>query len=115
MKDNKVIWPVVTVISAMVIASGIYLGLQNYQSQPTIQTYPGVSSSYHTDSASEPLPVEQMARTYPVYYPVYQQPSVEPPASSPPPQINIDALRGISDPRIQQMAFEMLMREKYGY
>ena len=43
--QNKLIWPAVAIICAIIIASGIYLGLRDSQPQPTLQTFTETSLS----------------------------------------------------------------------
>lgn len=47
---NKLIWPAVAIICALIVATGVYLGLRDSQPQPTTQTYAENSSSNYTAS-----------------------------------------------------------------
>ena len=51
----------VALVSAVIMASGIYFGLQKDRSRPPVPPYPGASPLHHTNAASEPLTLEQMA------------------------------------------------------
>ena len=54
-RQNNFIWPAVAIICALIVATGVYMGLRDSQPQPTTQTYVGTSSSNYatsTDSVS---------------------------------------------------------------
>ncbi len=54
-KQNKIIWPAVAIICALIVATGVYLGLQDSQSQPTIQGSLENTSSNYANSKNTAL------------------------------------------------------------
>ena len=54
-KQNKIIWPAVAIICALIVATGVYLGLQDSQPQTTIQGSLENTSSNYANSENTAL------------------------------------------------------------